>query len=297
MAFIYRIVNLINGKKYVGQTKEKDPQQRWKGHQKAIKQGKGCPFLRKAVLKHGIENFKFEVIAECPDAEVNEKEKEHIQSENTLIPNGYNMLKGGQGGGFIGRTHTPEAREKIRQASLETARTMSEEKKIAIREKLSESMKIAKKCISEETRKKISEKKKEVAKSKPTTESTKLRISKSLIDYYRDVENKAESDETRRKISEGAKKRVAEGRVAKFSEEMKARHSEKMTQVRGIKLDKFDVDGNFIESYDTLQIAAKANKTSPKTIHKALKGQTKTAGGFIWKRKIETVEEENHTPL
>jgi group I intron endonuclease len=296
MAFIYRITNKINGKKYIGQTTCKDPLERWKGHQKAIRQGKGCPFLRKAVVKYGIENFQFEVIHTCLDEQRDEKEKEFIMSENSLIPHGYNMAMGGQGGGFIGKKHSPESKEKISQASIKAQKLMSAEMKESISKKLSEKMKIIKKDVSEETCKKISEKR----KGRLLSESHKQKISHSLKGRTL-MSNSDKSLETRRKISEGAKKRVAEGRVAKFTDEMKVNHSQIMTQVCGIKLDKFSSDGDFIQTYNSLKTAAKGNGTTEKTIRKVLKGEIDKAGGFIWKHhdespKLEIVAKENlHT--
>ena len=118
MGFIYRITNRINGKKYIGETTKKDPIKRWEGHLHAIGQGKGCPLLQRAVLVHGKENFTFEVIAECDDKDRYELEKSYIKSEYSLAPNGYNVLEGGPGGGFVGKKHSDETREKMRQATL-----------------------------------------------------------------------------------------------------------------------------------------------------------------------------------
>jgi len=58
MGFIYRIVNLKTNKMYVGKTNEKCPYKRWKQHQQTISKGQGCPALRDAVNKYGIENFR-----------------------------------------------------------------------------------------------------------------------------------------------------------------------------------------------------------------------------------------------
>lgn len=72
---IYKITNTLNGMTYVGQSV--NLADRWKQH---IKRGIGAdePTKNKlypAMLKDGVENFSFEVIEECPQAELNEKEK------------------------------------------------------------------------------------------------------------------------------------------------------------------------------------------------------------------------------
>lgn len=279
---IYRIANLINGKKYIGQTTCKDATQRWKGHQKAFAQGRGCPFLRQAVEKYGIANFTFEVILECSDDERHEKEKELIISEKALLPFGYNMLLGGNDG-FFKKHHTAEARKKISEASKIASAKRSEEEKREIKKKISEANIKAKANGSAETRAKISKKRKGVKLS----ESTREKIRKGLLAYHsKDNSNPSKkiSEETRRKISEAAKMRKQNGTTAKFTEEMKKYHSEVMTRVRGIKIDQHRLDGVFIQTFASGKDAAKSLGISHDAIYKALSGKHKTAGGFIWKQ-------------
>ena len=81
---IYKITNLLNGKIYVGQTKQKI-EQRFLQHSKA-----NSP-LGQAMRQCGLENFTVEVIENCKtQAELNEREK--------FWPFGYNRTDGG--GGF-----------------------------------------------------------------------------------------------------------------------------------------------------------------------------------------------------
>ena len=94
MGFIYKITNTLTNKCYIGETIEKDPNTRFRAHMKLIRKGKGCPALRDAVLKHGEENFKFEVILQCSDEDRFRLEKEYIQQYNSMVPNGYNILEG-----------------------------------------------------------------------------------------------------------------------------------------------------------------------------------------------------------
>ena len=62
MGFIYKIINIITNKCYIGETKKSNPESRWKQHINTIKNGVGCPALQSAVHKYGIENFKFEIL-------------------------------------------------------------------------------------------------------------------------------------------------------------------------------------------------------------------------------------------
>ena len=93
MRYIYVFRNLVNGKVYVGQTI--NPLRRKSGHLCAAKRGDDYP-LPRSMRKHGIENFLFEVIEECDDAVINEREKfwiAHLDSRNP--DKGYNLHIGG----------------------------------------------------------------------------------------------------------------------------------------------------------------------------------------------------------
>lgn len=91
--FVYLITNIVNGKRYVGQT-TKTLSQRWGQHQR-----KGdCIVLYKAVIKYGASNFIIESICEPPTIELmNELERECILRYCTQVPNGYNVTGGGEG--------------------------------------------------------------------------------------------------------------------------------------------------------------------------------------------------------
>jgi len=49
MGFIYKITNTITHKCYIGETKQSNPESRWKKHKNTIKNGLGCPALQDAV--------------------------------------------------------------------------------------------------------------------------------------------------------------------------------------------------------------------------------------------------------
>jgi group I intron endonuclease len=115
MAVIYRIINLISKKIYIGETKEKNPLTRWRKHLNNINKGKGCPALRDAIKKYEIDNFKFEILIFCFDDDRFKYEINYIQKFNSIVPNGYNISKGGYGGGFINKKHTEETKSKIKE--------------------------------------------------------------------------------------------------------------------------------------------------------------------------------------
>ena len=71
MGYIYVITNKINETKYIGQTIEKDINERWKSH---FKKRSNCRYLKYAFEKYGKEKFKFEIICICFDEDCNKYE-------------------------------------------------------------------------------------------------------------------------------------------------------------------------------------------------------------------------------
>lgn len=94
MGYIYMIENVKNNKKYIGQTLQHDINNRWKQHKLVSKKSIG-QILYNAYKKYGIDNFKFKIICICFDCDTNKYEIEYIKKYNTLYPNGYNLLEGG----------------------------------------------------------------------------------------------------------------------------------------------------------------------------------------------------------
>ncbi len=94
MGYIYKITNKLCNRSYIGQTRQLNINDRWKKH-KQTNSEYGCPLLKKAIKDFGIANFIFEIIIICFDNDLNYYEKEYIKKYNTVYPNGYNVLIGG----------------------------------------------------------------------------------------------------------------------------------------------------------------------------------------------------------
>lgn len=102
--YIYRITNLINGKKYIGKHSSLSIVNGYYGSGIAIS---------KAIKKHGKNNFKKEIICVCKtEDDLNTREIFHIKNEETF-ENGYNMTKGGEG-----KMGYKQTKESILKASL-----------------------------------------------------------------------------------------------------------------------------------------------------------------------------------
>lgn len=129
---IYSIINLVNNKIYIGQSKQ--------GYRRRFIQHlcphSSCPLLNKAIQKYGKGNFECELLDIAYDQETaNLKEKMWIKLLKTYeIENGYNLSMGGQIGSFnketlkkmsdskignknsfYGKKHSEVAKEKMRK--------------------------------------------------------------------------------------------------------------------------------------------------------------------------------------
>jgi group I intron endonuclease len=106
---VYLIRCTTNQKGYVGQTVQ-EVVRRWGQHRKG-----GCPALRAAVAKYGAESFEVTVLDVAVDQDdLNRKEVEWISTLGTLVPHGYNLKRGGDGGGSA----SDQARLNMRMAQV-----------------------------------------------------------------------------------------------------------------------------------------------------------------------------------
>lgn len=170
---IYKFTNNINGKIYIGQTTR--PKSRYKEHCT----GKEDSLLTRAMLKYGIENFKYEVLETIDKEQLNTREKYWINYYNSY-KTGYNQTTGGN--------------QNIK-FSQEARKKMSESKKG--------------RQISEETRKKMSEAQKGKntwIKGRHHSEETRKKISEARKGEKHPLFGKHHSEETRKKISETKRK-------------------------------------------------------------------------------------------
>jgi hypothetical protein len=94
---IYKIVNKINGKEYIGKHITKNINDGYMGSGK---------YIKRAIKKYGLENFTKEILFVFEnEEEMNRKEKE-IVTEEYCNQNTYNLCVGGHGGfGYINKNN------------------------------------------------------------------------------------------------------------------------------------------------------------------------------------------------
>lgn len=92
--YIYQILNKINNKCYIGQSK--NCQRRFKEHKTALNNNKHeNSYLQYAWNKYGSDNFEFKILEDKTE-NYNDLEKQWIKKLNSIIPHGYNVLPGGE---------------------------------------------------------------------------------------------------------------------------------------------------------------------------------------------------------
>jgi group I intron endonuclease len=91
---IYKLTNKINGKSYIGRTK--NLKKRILSHQSRSR----CRIISAAIKKYGIKNFEIAILEENLDLDTAiKRESELIISEKSLSPHGYNLTTENRGGG------------------------------------------------------------------------------------------------------------------------------------------------------------------------------------------------------
>jgi group I intron endonuclease len=106
---IYKIENKINGKTYIGQTKNALTK-------RIANHLKNRSFIGSALRKYGLQSFEISVIDEANTKEVlNEKEQYWIKVCNCSVPFGYNIIQGGSySTGMSGKHHSESSLQRMR---------------------------------------------------------------------------------------------------------------------------------------------------------------------------------------
>ena len=158
---IYRILNTNTGKSYIG--KSVDYIKRFEGHKKCALNHKNTR-LYDSMNHHGIDAFTLILVEELGDVSrqvANDRETYWVAYFNTVIPHGYNMTKGGDGGHTLehwsdedraalykqqaltrtGSKRTDAAKQNIKEASIKREASRTVEDRINISQKISDTNK------------------------------------------------------------------------------------------------------------------------------------------------------------
>ncbi len=109
MFCVYKIINKINKKAYIGITK-RDPKIRMQEHFSNKNE-----LLGKAKEKYGRENFILEILENnISENQIDDKERYYIKLYDTLAPKGYNLSQGG----ISNKTISLEGKKKLKECNL-----------------------------------------------------------------------------------------------------------------------------------------------------------------------------------
>jgi group I intron endonuclease len=93
VAFVYKITNLLDGRLYIGVSK--NPEKRFYSH--AFHNTKTRSLIKLAIQKHGVENFKMDVLLKSTQEYCYMMERVLVDAYQTQKPLGYNICSGGRG--------------------------------------------------------------------------------------------------------------------------------------------------------------------------------------------------------
>ena len=281
--------NKVNNKMYIGQSQQPDIKKRWKSYEKIDKKSMGTVLFR-ALKKHGLENFEFKIICICFNEDCNKYEIDYIKKYNTTLPNGYNMQTGGK---------NPEVtfRKKI---------VLSNEVVEAMKKRFSgQNNANFGKPITDEQKKKLSEK---LKGRKINFDRTINRHNIYTVEKYDENKNLIETfnsfisaGKTINTCANTIKKHsnndyMYRGFYWKYTEEEIRTNLEQSKQLKlghcslKKKVNQYDLQMNFISSYDSISEAARAISGSITTLSRCASEDEKyknckTHKGFIWKHQ------------
>ncbi len=258
MGVIYRILNKINGKIYIGETTQDNPNERWMQHKRHVLNGEfGCRALYSAMTKYGIDNFEFKILFFCFNEDVEKYEIQMIEKLNTIAPNGYNILKGGKGGGFVGKKHTEDTKRRIGEHFKKRYEDVKEREKMSIIVKNAmKGVNIRERMIKSDKWKKVVEEKRVGFGGKKVPNEIKEKIRNSIQKYYDNG-----------------------GEASKLDIQ---KHREAMAKSCGIKVSQYDSNHNLIGTYISAAEAARQTGISRSTVQNAIKHGKKTLKGHYW---------------
>ena len=286
MGYIYMLRNKVNNKMYIGQSQREDIKNRWRAYEKTVKNSMGTVLFR-ALTKHGLENFEFKIICICFNEDCNKYEIEYIKKYNTLLPNGYNMQTGGN-------TMPVDFRKKY---------TLKDEVKNKMKIRfLGENNPNFGKTLSDDQKKKISEKLKgrkitrdETVNRNKSYTVEKYDENKNLIETFDSFTSAAKTINTSPSVIKkySNKDLMYRGFYWKYTEDTSNRHLNNLQleqEKNKKKVNQYDLQMNFIASYDSISAASRAVGGCISTISRCADEREqfkkhKTHKGFIWKHQ------------
>lgn len=285
MCGIYKIINKINNKIYIGQSI--NIELRWKRH---LTLKDNMP-IHLAIQKYGQQNFILEIIEICPQEELNAKEIYWINQYNSKVPNGYNISDGGKGGvpksvqSFNEKGELVKEYSSISEASADTGVTI---------EKIIRSCKSSN-IFAGEYQWKYTDDDSKIIKARSKRRSKKVYQFDSLgrlLKVYDSITIAAKENNIDKScICACCNHRQKTSGGYQWSYEEFCPQLDLKGQKRQVA--QYSLEGELIAIYPTITAAAQANKTTPGAIGAVCTGHSKTCKGHIFKYYFEELINTN----
>jgi hypothetical protein len=254
---IYKFINLINNKIYIGSSNNLIKRKR---DHLNLNIKSGCSLFRKAIIKYGISNFEFEILEYVKDEnKLFEREQYYLDTllkaqdyinniSNFFLQNGYNLSPTAKGRRGVKELNVSHKYKKIIEYD-------NQGNFIKIWDSIQEASKfhninktrISKSCIKEER-------------------------GKFIFRYYTDNYSWKINFKKRK-----PKKSMTKDVKLKISNTLKGRES-----LRKKKVKQMDLQGNIIKTFPSITEASKITNISLTSISNVLNGNSKTAGKYLW---------------
>lgn len=294
--FIYVTTNLVNGKMYVGQKKIKGKHKNWKEYL-----GSGTVF-RRAIEKHGVENFKRVII----DIAFNKQELDSLEKYYTYLfdvvdsPSWYNLCYGGRSNS--GYKYTEEQRKALsertsgknnpmygmsRELSPNYGKHHSEETKRKMREAaLGEKNHNYGIKLSDEWRIKIKKAQygiKKTGRKEVNQYDLKGRFIKHFISA---AEASRETGVSHSHICAVCRNELTQagGFIWTYGEPVEQIDVKELSRKykQTVKIKQYNLDANLICIYDNAKEASRITGIDVSQIHQCCQGKQKQASGYLW---------------
>lgn len=302
MGYIYKITNLITNQVYIGQT-IKNPIVRWNREKRDSSDPLKNTLLAKNFREYGFDNFQWEVIEECPNEILNDKEKYWINYYQTFNL-GLNMTRGGNGSPCFVKLNLKTLQEIIDLLQENTLTNKDIANKYNISEQMVCGINNGRIWYQNDLDYPLRKKEHKQKQLKPKWYDN-IDIEQTRIEYAKKVyETSAHEAAVFFDLSDtGFRKRCIKLGLPSKSLEIKNWYRENILHLEPIIKEKsklkeksytiieqYDLSGNLLNTFSSLAEAGRSVKTTSAHIGEVCRGKRKTAGGFIWKRVPYPVE-------
>lgn len=290
MIGIYKIENLVNGKIYIGQAV--NIQRRIREHKLVSRYNnpKNSEYnfaLSRAIRKYGLNNFSFDIIEECKQEELDDKERYWIKYYNSYN-DGYNETIGGKKG-------SNKPLFKIYQYDLFGNYLNEYENIYEASEKTKTSFDGIRKSLSNNSMQKSSngfqwrkEKFSKIESIYPKESIVCFSLTGLKIKEYSSIQEASyDSGDTTVSIKHACEHKIKatsfyRWRYKKEIKDLTQLPNEGIITGKNKKVNQYDLFGNFIQTFNSLQEAASCVNVHPNEISLCCEGKINSSGHYLW---------------